>query len=238
MPPLDPKDFPDIKESTIAAINALSDDQLRVEIEKKASSRFGAKKQPLLHAALAQRNKETQDTNKVINPEPPALLKNILWVKGHGAKYWYLLLIALLIIMAPYIFKAYLSSSNEQISSAPDTPAKTQQTQDNEDAEKVLSAPNIRFSDGTVGTVELSVQVRLDPERLLATHALYGSAEAATNSLLTSLRSTTINILETKTQEFVRLNREQVAKEIIENTKDAQNRTGYLIMEFSIGEIY
>ena len=48
MPPLDPKEFPEFKESTIAAINALSDDQLRVEIEKKENSRFGIKKQPLL----------------------------------------------------------------------------------------------------------------------------------------------------------------------------------------------
>jgi hypothetical protein len=52
------------------------------------------------------------------------------------------------------------------------------------------------------------------------------------------LRNTTINILETKSQEFVRLNREQLANEIIEKSKEAQNRTGYIIIEFSIGEIY
>ena len=238
MPPLDPKDFPDFKESTIKAINELSDAQLHVEIEKKANSRFGAKKQPLLRAALAQRNKEAQHPNTEISPEPPELLKNILWVKKYGIKYWYLLVIALIILLFPNIYNKYLSSSSKQQNNAYQQAPLKQQSQDNKDKKTVLSAPNIRFSDGTVGTVELSVQARLDPKLLVAAHALYGSAEAASNSLLTSLRSTTIIILETKSQEFVRLNREQLAKEIIEKTKEAQNRTGYIIIEFSIGKIY
>lgn len=238
MPPLDPKDFPEFKESTITAINELSEEQLHVEVEKKSNSRFGAKKQPLLSAALAQRRGELKKIDNELNPQPPAFFQHILWVLKYGFKYWYILLIALIVTLSPYIYDLYQSSIKEKINNPLHSTVQPSQPEASKGTKAALSAPNIRFSDSTFGTVELSVEARLDPERLIATHTLYGSAEAAINSLLTSLRSATINNLETKSQDYVRAHREQIAKEIIEKTKDAQHRTGYIISEFSIGEIH
>lgn len=238
MPPLEPKDFPNFKESTIAAINELTDEQLHVEVEKKGKSRFGTKKQPLLRAALAQRHRESNKANDHLQPQPPALFQNILWVKTYGLKYLGIILIAVVIFLSPVAYDLYQSYVKNEAKNPIQPSEQLSQVEAHKGKKTFLSAPNIRFSDGTVATVEFSVEARLVPERLIAVHTLYGTAEAATNSLFTSLRSVTINILETKSQDYVRKHRVQIANEIIEKTKEAQNRTGYKVSEFSIGEIY
>ena len=60
MVPLDPSNFPEMRKSTLAAIDQLTDEQLVCEIEKGAGSTFGAKAQPVLAAALAQRQADVR----------------------------------------------------------------------------------------------------------------------------------------------------------------------------------
>ena len=52
---LDPADFQEISKKRIDSVNNLTDDQLRLEIEKGARSRFGSTMQPVLRTALTKR---------------------------------------------------------------------------------------------------------------------------------------------------------------------------------------
>lgn len=52
---LTPENCPNVSQNRLDAVNALSDEELRLEIEKGRASRFGVEMQPVLRMALSLR---------------------------------------------------------------------------------------------------------------------------------------------------------------------------------------
>jgi hypothetical protein len=180
-------------------------------------------------AELALAPKKEKDNGNNLEPKPPELFQNIEWIRRYGRKHWKILLIAIIIMSILAGWKYYSSTINGKSTEI----SKSKQSID----KRELAAPLIHFTDGTRGTVVMSVQVQLDPALLKQSFSTYGSAEAALSSLLTSIHGAAISVLESKTQDYVRTHRDAVCAEIIKQTTTAQNRTAYKIVGLYIHEI-
>lgn len=171
-----------------------------------------------------------------LKPKAPELLQKIEWLRLYGIKYWKQIIVAILFLsVGPgwYYFYPDVSKKEQSVEI-------NKNHKDSKDTSKPesLSALGIVFIDGSSAYVDISVQAQIDQELLLQSFSLYGSAEAALEALQRSIHGATIAVLEKKSQEFVRTHRYEVAQEIIEMTKDAQERTAYKIKELSILEIH
>lgn len=180
-------------------------------------------------AELALAPKKEKDNGNNLEPKPPVLFQNIEWIRRYGRKHWKILLIAIIIMSIMAGWKYYSSTINGKSTKI----SKSKQSIDKWE----LAAPLIHFTDGTRGTVEMSIQVQLDPALLKQSFSTYGSAEAALGSLHTSIHGAAISVLESKTQDYVRTHRDAVCAEIIKRTTTVQNRTAYKIVGLYIHEI-
>jgi len=166
-----------------------------------------------------------------LDPKPPELLQKLEWLRLHGRSHWKHILVFLMIIIVPFIWKLNSDRSPEsRVSEGAHIPGALEPGSE----ENHNPAPVVHFSDGAIATVEMAVQVQLDPELLLEAHSLFGSADAAQKSLLTTIRGAAISVLETKTMEYTRLHRAELSAEIVGLTVEAQEKTAYMISELSI----
>ena len=109
----------------------------------------------------------------------------------------------------------------------------------NTEASKKNTSPalRVRFRDGTVAFVNMSLSIQLDVDSLLEAHRLYGNQERMDAELMDAVRGAAYKALERMTVNEARLRRGDVEAIIIDTTKDAQKRTAYTIHRVTITEI-
>ena len=170
-----------------------------------------------------------------IEPKPPEIIQNFEWIRLYGTNHKGKLIIAVLFLslggwtFLPKIHHKILKTFHVQKVEAINNGM--------ENSSNKLKAPSVRFSDGSVKVVEMSVQIHLDEELILEAASLYGSQEKAMTALNASILGATLAILETKTEDYVRKHRVELANRIINQTKETQKITAHKIVELSIGEI-
>jgi hypothetical protein len=105
---------------------------------------------------------------------------------------------------------------------------------DKENNENVFPALRVKFADNLEAFVTLTYQTQADINNIPKAISLFGSYEKAIESLHSSVRGAIYSTFETKTLDYVRKNREEMANIIIYNTKETQDRCGYVIVYLAI----
>jgi hypothetical protein len=170
------------------------------------------------------KEKNTEGKKDVLKPKPPQIIENIKWLIDYGPKHWKIVIIALIILAVPVIYKLYNSSPKFD----PLTPTKslTNSSPVNDEAgsQKKNTFPVLRmkFTDGSEALVSLTCQVVGVPEDIPKAFALFGSYEKAIESLHSSVRSAAYSVLESQTLNYIRLNRDKLSKLIVDKTKTTQ----------------
>lgn len=167
-----------------------------------------------------------------LEPKTPETIAKLEWLRLNGLTYWKHILVAVLILSIPLFYKFITKASVNELK-----PKLTQEAKETPPKPDV-AAPTVKFTDGSVRTVEMTVTTQLDPEKLLQAYSLFGSQEKSIDHLQQSIKGAAIAVLEKTTEDYVRANRDEISKEIIERTAEAQNRTGYTIIELNIEEIF
>ena len=173
-----------------------------------------------------------------LEPKPPELLQNIKWFCLYGVKHWKYVVVAIIFLMALWFIKIYVTNLDNKPVEEMSHKNSVKTSVKIRESKSPIFAPIVKFTDGVVKTVEMNMQFQIDAEFFIKAHTLYGSQEAATDSLKNSIKGAAISVLELETENYVRTHREKVSNTIVMRTIEAQKRTGYMIIELSIGEIY
>jgi hypothetical protein len=107
---LTPQNCPDVSQRRLDAVNALSEDELRLEIDKGRSSRFGEPMQPVLKLALSLRTQVTsaqqREEDLEIARERNSIAKEALR-KADQARFWSAIAVLVTVILAAVSFLNY-----------------------------------------------------------------------------------------------------------------------------------
>ena len=205
-----------------------NDSELQIEIDNSDSQ----------EVETISKEKNTEGKKDVLKPKPPQIIQNIKWLIYYGPKHWKIVIVAIIILAVPVIYKLYNSSlkSNSLIP----TKSLTKLSPVNDEAgtqKNTFPALRMKFTDASEALVSLTYQVVGVPEDIPKAFALFGSYEKAIESLHSNVRSAAYSVLESQTLNYIRLNRDTLSKLIIEKTKTTQERCGYRIVELGILDI-
>lgn len=205
-----------------------NDSELHIKIDKSVSQ----------ESEEISKEKNTEGKSDVLKPKPPQIMENIKWLIDYGPKYWKIVIIALIIVAVPVIYKLYNNSPKSD--SLTPTKGFTNSAPVNEKAgtqKNTFPALRMKFTDGIESLVSLTYQTVEVPENIPKAFALFGSYEKAIESLHSSVKSAAYSVLELQTLNYIRLNRDTLSKLIVEKTKTTQERCGYRIVELAILDI-
>jgi hypothetical protein len=181
---------------------------------------------------------DAEGENDVLKSKPPQIIENIKWVIDHGPKHWKIIIVALIIIAVPGLYKLYYSGIKSDSLTPTKSPTRSPPVHDKANTKKnTFPSLRMKFADGYEAFVSLTYQVVGVPENIPKAFALYGSYEKAIESLHSSVKSAAYSVLELQTLNYIRLNRDALSKLIVEKTKTTQERCGYRIVELAILDI-
>lgn len=184
------------------------------------------------------KEKNAAGDKNVLKPKPPPIIEYIKWLIDYGPKHWKIVIVALIILAVPLIYKLYNSSPKFDSLTPKKSLTNSLPVNDKAGTQKnTFPALRMKFTDGSEALVSLTYQVVGVPEDAPKAFALFGSYKKAIESLHSSVKSAAYSVLELQTLNYIRLNRDMLSKLIVEKTKTTQERCGYRIVELAILDI-
>lgn len=176
---------------------------------------LGAAKQRISQRKdLAKRSSKAPASSDGLDPTPPKLLQHIAWFRANWRSYKRLIFVgALVMVLAGGINygKDIVDLWNLVMAGEATTLLLVGEPSNTEASKKNTSpALRVRFRDGTVAFVNMSLSVQLDVDSLLEAHRLYGNQERMDAELMDAVRGAAYKALERMTVNEARLRRGDV----------------------------
>jgi hypothetical protein len=168
-----------------------------------------------------------------LEAKPPPLLQYIAWFRDHWRDHKLLIAIACVIVGTPAVYGAVRWWPTETKTTSLVSPDQSVKESDDHSA----PALRVQFRDGSSGYVALSFSYALNPEAAARAYQNYGDQKRAVADLRQAVEGAVYRLMEPLTIDEARQHRGQIEASIIEQTKDAQLRTGHTIYQVNLKQI-